>query len=278
MKLRFILAKLAVLLLIGMEVQAKPQRETHSRHVRKHKVPARKPAQSEAGQIKVPAWVTHARRLSGETDSVRNHSIRTLKTTPQLETILREALTSPRRYLALDVISTLKLKNLAPDLIKLSEHDETGTYYLALNSLIHASDENQFKELYAKRLLSGESPAVARMILLDTLSRMQFRLTPRQLRELLIKDDSPEVRSSALSYLRDTLLKPAYDDFIPLLRELLELKKISPQLKMQTLFLASEISPELFQQIRDIRAPCPHPAPAPIKERCEQFLDGSLQR
>ncbi|MBC7396322.1 MAG: hypothetical protein H7333_02670 [Bdellovibrionales bacterium] len=222
------------------------------------------------------AWVANARRLSGESDAVRNRAMHDLKATPKIETILKEALITPRRFLAMDVISTLKLTNLIPDLVQYSENDETGTYYLALNSLITSFNEKEFKELYAKRLLSGNSPAVARMILIDTLLRMQFRLTPRQLRELLVKDESPEVRSSALYYLRATLLHESYDDFVPLLREVLEDKNTSRQLKMQALFLASELSPELFQKIRDIRAPCLLPAPAALKLTCERFLDGSL--
>ena len=64
--------------------------------------------------------------------------------------------------------------------------------------------------------------------------------------------------------------------FPVIIREVLEDKNTSRQLKMQALFLASELSPELFQKIRDIRSPCLLPAPPALKLTCERFLDGSL--
>ena len=225
---------------------------------------------SSAEQVS-KAWIAHARNLSGASDGVRNHSIEALRTTRNIEAILRDALSGPSRFLAMDVISTLKLKNLIPDLVKLSENDPTGTYYLTLNSLITSFNEKEYKELYAKRLLSGSAQPAARMILLDTLLRMQFRLSPKQLSEFLFHDPSPEVRESALYYLHATLLAPRYDDFVPLLREVLEEKKSSRQRRIQALFTVSELSPELFQGVQSVVSPCPQPEPEDLKAVCSRF-------
>ena len=226
----------------------------------------------------LPAWIAHARNLSGASDTVRNYSIAALKSTKNLEAVLRLALTQSSRFLAMDVISALKLKNLIPDLVTLSENDATGTYYLTLNSLITAFNEKEYKELYAKRLLSGNAEPAARMILLDTLLRMRFRLSPKQLSQFLFDDPSPEVRESALYYLRTTLLNEHYDDFMPLLLEVLKEKKSSPQRRIQALFIASQLKPELFVSLQSMRSPCPEPKPEALREVCSRFTQAGAAK
>lgn len=165
-------------------------------------------------------WIDSARRLTGESERVRQSAIRSLRQTPNLEARIREALDSDARFLALDTIVALGLTSLVPDLIRVSERDPSGYSYHTLNALVKGAGQAELVALYLKRLENPGLSAVAKVALLDSVARSSSRL-PGRVSDRLLRDPSPEVRESMLGYLRNSVLrKSRMEDFPRLIRAL----------------------------------------------------------
>jgi hypothetical protein len=164
-------------------------------------------------KVRAEDWETSALRLSGESDQVARSSVQKLKKIPDLETKLSRALSenSTRTFLALDVISTLKLKKLLPVIIDHSQKDESGFFYLALNTFIDSKNLQDMSKLYEERLSEAKTSPPAKMVILDTLGRIQVKISPSQIQKILEDSDNPEMRSAALYYVRTWVRKKDRD-------------------------------------------------------------------
>jgi hypothetical protein len=186
-------------------------------------------------------WRFEATRLTGASAKISRTAARRLKSRSSLAKELRAALEGDDRYLAVDVIGALRFEPMREDLIRFSATDDAGFSYIALSAFIDRANAPEFVKLFGERLQSPRTSAPAKVILLDTLSRMGAVLDRGRLGELLIKDPSPEVKSAALSYLRARLLKHDEEKDLDLLRAVLRDPKLSPQRRAQALFLVSEL-------------------------------------
>jgi hypothetical protein len=156
------------------------------------------------------SWETSAIRLSGESARVAREAIKRLQKIPKLEDQLKSALqkkNSTETFLALDVISTLKLNALLPEVILAAKHDQSGFFYLTLNTFMAGSSQNELIALYQNRLNDEHSSPPVKMVVLDTFARMNLKIEPRDLKKILNDRTDPDSRSAALYYLRSFLLK-----------------------------------------------------------------------
>jgi hypothetical protein len=96
-------------------------------------------------------WLRWARHV-GEAERNKEASLRRLKALPDLEKTLLDALKTPNRSFALDVIGALKLTSLLPKLLPEVEKDPDGFLTLTLNSLMTADNLKSFVEVYVPLL------------------------------------------------------------------------------------------------------------------------------
>ncbi len=151
-----------------------------------------------------PDWKYHARRLTGFSDSTQRASLHALKTNGHLAESLKAALRTGDKYLALDVISTLSLKDFVPVLMPLVATDESGAVALALNTLLtpdtHRHIETQYLGLISNMHRVPLS-APTTMAILDVLARLKTPLSESEL-QTLMQSPSPWIRSAVLYYAR----------------------------------------------------------------------------
>lgn len=216
-------------------------------------------------------WIKHAERLTGESDAVHERSIRRLKRIPGLEGELTVALTGPNRFLAVDVIATLRLKPLLPLLIDLSLIDDTGTTYLAMNALMDKDNAPTLTELYRDRLL-GERPVslVAKMVILDTFGRIGFQLSEAELTRLY-QEGEYEMKSAVVSYARLRLragqAKAMHAGFV---RKALQ--NPYKQLRLQALHLLKDLPEGLLTEWKDDLQACLADRQEEVRTLCEALI------
>ena len=206
-------------------------------------------------------WTDRARRLTGESDRVRAEEIAGLRTMPGIEDALRKALGTRDQFLAFDVIVALGLNVFVPDLMEFSERDPTGYAYHALNAVALGADRAKVLALYRRRIRNRDLAPVAKMTLLDSLARTAEEISTSDL-ERLLADRVPEVRMSAIGYLRNLILRSARAGDVKLLAE--RLGDPADRLRLQALSIFEEIpkplrrtfgTPEnLFSRCRNDRA------------------------
>jgi hypothetical protein len=199
------------------------------------------PGTRALSQVTVQDWDVLALRLSAESTASYERTIAKLRLVPQLETKLRAGLRGNKRYLAMDVISALQLTNLLPELVAGAEKDETGFFLNAINSLLNSRNVKFVSDLYRHRVFDSGSPPAARAVMLDTLGRLGTPLNVARLIALVDEDPSPDVKSAALYYARLMILRRARDDYLPVVTSGLRAQPF--QLRVQALFLASELGP-----------------------------------
>jgi hypothetical protein len=149
-------------------------------------------------------WRYHARRLTGFSDATHRDSLATLKKMRDLPALLPDALRGPDRYLALDVLSTLRFASLLPVLFEAIPEDESGAVALAVNALLTAENRPAIVQTYSKFLsdLSRKPLSVpTTLAILDVLARMRHPL-PEELVEGLMSHPAPMVRSAAVYFAR----------------------------------------------------------------------------
>jgi hypothetical protein len=160
---------------------------------------------ASAAPVAEPQWARLARRLTGESEEVRGKAIAQLRTMPKLAGDLRTSLEGPYAFLALDVATALEMKEMAPALLRYLPQDPTGYSVHALNTIVAPSGRKRLLREYRERLGGWrEVPAATRVAILDSLSRASDDL-PVALARKLLRDRVPEVRSSALEYVRSRL-------------------------------------------------------------------------
>jgi len=196
-------------------------------------------------------WRKWGLRLTGESQKVRNKAISKLKRIPDLAELLRFELEGKDYHQALDIITVLNIKELLPDLIRLSIYDDSGHFYLTLNTFTsNRSVLSRIKKIYVSRLNDarglGLAPVV-QMILLDTLGRAGVRLPLKSVLYFL-EAEHYEIKSAAVYYARLHLLrkKPAVK-FIPVLKRAMNLEPF--QLRVQTYYTISELPDKIRIQL-----------------------------
>ena len=215
------------------------------------------------------SWTHDARRLTGESGTVRVQMIARLRKIPRLKSTLLAALSTSDRALACDVLVALQMHEALPDLIRLSETDETGLTYLAINTLATKNDLGELGRLYHVRALASRTSDASRMVLIDTLARMGVRLPEGELKDLLLdRGRAPEIRSAALNYLRHFALHYGEFSDLKLLGRLLEERNLSPQLRMQALYFYTELPGQALRVLGPIKPVCPDAVPAALKKVC----------
>lgn len=144
-------------------------------------------------------WRDDALRLTAGV-AARRLALTRLAATPDLDASLGSALHrrgafDRDRYLALDVIVALRLRARLDDLLARAADEPSGFFYLAINALATSADLPRLAGLYRDRLPLITTSPLARVILLDSLGRMNVRLPPSELRRL-IANATPEVRDA----------------------------------------------------------------------------------
>lgn len=202
---------------------------------------------------KTKEWVKHAQRISGESDAIRNRAIAFLKRIPNLEDKLRDELKlyqsqsihlRSELFLALDVVSTLKLNGMRVDLQAFAERDETGYSIHALNSMMTKSNFEKSIHFFQQLFYSKKSSMAVKLAVLDTLSRLQIDMDTKYLVGQF-EESSPQFQSSILNYIRNHRNVESLNslqEYLPILK--MALQKSGYQIRMQTLFLISEFNPK----------------------------------
>ena len=192
-------------------------------------------------------WTVNARRLTGESDRIAENALKNLRATSDLDILLKGELKNASvtngklntaHFFAFDVISALHKKQLMPDLIASSKADQTGYAYHAMNTLIDAANGQSLIQIYHDRLTSNKMTIPVQLALLDTLGRVEHKLSLDELKEINAKA-STEMKSGLLNYLREMMIlknHPEYKEFLPPF-----LKEPSFEIKMQALFLFDEL-------------------------------------
>lgn len=214
-------------------------------------------------------WAQEALRLTGESDLARDKALKNLRSIPKIKKILAAQLKTSKKALALDVIAALEYREFVPDLLKLAEFDNTGAFYLTINSLLNAKNAPLVIETYRARLSTISYP-VAHVVILDTLGAMGASLPDKQIAQFL-KNKSFEVRSSALDYVRSMLLRHNRRSYAPLL---LEAFKDQPfQLRMQAVYAVSELDKEKFSEVKsNVKALCLNDLYQEVRDMCTERL------
>lgn len=214
-------------------------------------------------------WTTHARRFTGESWKVRDSAIQSLKKDKKLPEKLKQAFGTTDHFLALDVITTLKLHSLLSFILASSDRDKTGYSYHTVNAIMWASDKKEVVATYLERLDRKNTAPAAKMTILDSLSRMNVEI-PLDMSKRILESEEPEVRSALLSLVRAAALTRAQYENLSLLSDFM--KDEAFQIRMQTIFLVSEI-PETVRAreaslFQEIFARCEKDPVAQVKAVC----------
>ena len=207
-------------------------------------------------------------------DKARSDALLRLKANPHLEKQLRAALSTNEKYLAFDTIAALKFHAFLPELLNKSvQNNENGSgyFYLAIDSLLEPTDIRKISAIYQDRLFEPGTSEAARVVILDTLSRMSLHLAPSELQRLISADSPPELRKAALSYLRDFLLDSPRASDLEILKQLLSDPEVSERLRLQALFLTSELSQKPFDDLGKIKLVCSRSYSLEIQLVCQRL-------
>ncbi len=220
-------------------------------------------------------WVRLARHV-GENEKSHATAIRELKKIKDLDTILVKALETPERFHSLDVIAALKKTELIPQLLERVSADEDGFLVLTLNSLLNAETKNLILNTYLEKLKPERQvihSAAAIVAMLEPLDRAGLML-PKETLASLFDHSYPEVRSSALSYVRAMILKGKRTDY-----QAYVLKALSSspyQLRLQALALVEELGRlEKPIDLSSVHALCEKDKNAHVRTRCAEVAPHS---
>jgi hypothetical protein len=139
----------------------------------------------------------------GQSDAAQRAAVRELRGRKGLREELERALADKDKYLALEVISALGMKEAVPALLPLTDCDENGAIHLTLAALVDPQNVRAIEDAFRKRLegvTATPTSEVVQVILLDTLGRMGTRLDDRLLRSLY-RSPNAHVREAVLYHL-----------------------------------------------------------------------------
>lgn len=213
-------------------------------------------------------WAKHALRLTGESQRVRRRAIESLKQIPALDAILKTALGTSQRYLALDTIAALQRVSTLSDLFAVASDEKSGAVYLTINTLINEVTLPSIQEHYLKVLSQPDLPAPIPLILLDTLGRMGTKIPKRTLQRFILSKNY-EAKSGALYYLRYQLLRAQDMNYLPLLESYQNAEPY--QLRIQLQSLLRDLPPSLQEKTKALRAQCQNDRHQAVVSWCEEL-------
>jgi hypothetical protein len=222
------------------------------------------------------SWADAARRAGqSETAQVRNEALAELRKQKNLDQKLIAALDTEDRFLALEAISALQLKKLVPDMLSKVESDTDGFLTLTLSSLLDEQNKdkvlNGYTELITSKKTNKLSPATI-VAILEPLGRIGIALPVKSV-EQLSKHKFPEVRSSALLYVRSMALLHKKREFNKVLDS--GLKASEYQLRLQTVSHLHDLSnagAKTSYSLTQLRGICQKEKIKNVRESCLQFL------
>jgi hypothetical protein len=215
-------------------------------------------------------WSKEALKLTGESDKARDQALKNLKREKKIKKTLKTELKGKKKSLALDVISALQYRGFIPQLLELAPNDETGAMYLTINTLLTPKNALKVIATYRERVGTETHPASI-VVLLDTLGAIGSPLPQAQLEELL-KNESFEVRSAVVSYVRSLVLRHKKKQYAVLLKKVLQTSPL--QLRVQGIFLASELGKNYAGLKSDLKNICLKDYNKNVLEVCQERLKG----
>ncbi len=235
------------------------------------------PVDAAVAKAKSPTWTGLARKV-GESEDGRAAVIEQLRKIKTLNAILKKAIYTNERPLALDVISALELKSLVPDLLFHVPADPDGFLTVAINSMMDQKNQTQILKSYIDNLAPGSVDKVssaAIVAMLEPLGRLAIVLQPPTIARLQIHE-SPEVRSSTLYYIRVMGLRNHHFESLETLASLLKAPEF--QIRLQAVSIFAEFL-KLADAPKDKLAPratlktvCDGEKTASIRSACLSFL------
>ncbi len=198
----------------------------------------------------VDDWREDARRFTGESAAVREAAIARLRKREHLAAELEKAMATRDRFLAFDVVTALRVRELLPFLLRYSAQDRSGYSYHVINSLLEPGEVADTLRLYRDRLADSRTSLAAKVTLIDSLARTREPLEDSRVRRLL-RDDAPEIRSAALEYVRGRILDHRQFDFLSPI--LISLGDTRIPLRIQALYLVDELPAEAHLRVPELR-------------------------
>lgn len=183
-------------------------------------------------------WTDHARRFTGESQNIRSQAISELRKDPQLREKLKRALGTKDHFLALDVISALRMREMLPTLMQAAGKDPSGYVYHAINSLLTPADHAMIVRVYLQRLEKGSESAASRVALIDSLARLRVKLDFDFI-ERLASDHDPDIRSAAVSLARSQVRKLGRKQCVRILMNAVQDAVF--QVRLQAIYALSEL-------------------------------------
>lgn len=215
------------------------------------------------------SWQELARKV-GESEEGRQAVIASLRKIPQLKKKLEKAIYSKDRPLALDVISSLEMKEMIPDLLLHVPADPDGFLTVAVNSMMDSKNQRSILDSYVSNLSSSGVSFAAVVAMLEPLGRMNIALK-RDVLNSLASSTSPEVRSSVIYYLRIMALRNKRYEHLDLLAQFL--KSAEFQLRLQAVAVGGEIgSRPGVPSIVDLKSTCEAEKTPSIRAACLSFV------
>jgi HEAT repeat protein len=219
-------------------------------------------------------WTDRARRLTGESVVVRNAEIKALRKTPGIESTLRAAFGTRDQFLAFDVIVALGMTSLIPDLMRFTVRDSSGYSYHTLNAIASGANRAKVLALYRKQIQDPKLAPIAKMTVLDSLSRTGERIASEDL-DRLLSDAVPEVRASAIDALRRSILRSGRADDVRRVSRMLG--DPADRLRLQTLSIFDEIPPgrrkALGAPVAEFLSPCREDSVEEIRTLCLRLIE-----
>jgi hypothetical protein len=222
----------------------------------------------------VASWTDLAKKV-GESEDNRASVIAQLRKIPGLKSKLKKAIYTKDRPLALDVISSLEMKDMIPDLLLHVPADPDGFLTVAINSMIDGKNQTSVLNSYQDALSSPGVSNAAVVAMLEPLGRLGIELT-REILNALRDSASPEVRSSLVYYVRVMTLRNQKTGNLDILASLLKAPEF--QIRLQTVSVSAEIlalTPKSLTGVpsrSDLKAVCETEKTPSIKAACLAFI------
>ncbi len=221
-------------------------------------------------------WSELALRFTAESQVVREQSIKQLRKIKNLDLILTQELEGAKRYLALDVIGTLRLVGFIPVLKSMVPLEKTGMIFVTLNALMTSQTQKKFIQYYLESLDDNEVSSASKVVIVDTLSRMQVDLGRRRLKKIFRQEETPEVRSSGLNYVRAQLKNGlAKNYYFDLVEEALGQDPF--QMRVQALFLIGEIPRNELLRFNNKLSQCTQDSNFEVRKICGKLKNKRKQ-
>lgn len=237
---------------------------------------------AHAAPSAAPAKWTDLARKVGSSEEGRDAALKELKAIPNLKAKLKKAIYTNERPLALDVISSLSLEELVPDLLLHVAADPDGFLTVAVNAMMHEKNQTLILKSYLESLEPRNLSRVSNgavVAMLEPIGRMGVKL-PRATLDGLKNHESPEVRGSTLYYLRIMSVRNRSFENLDIVTDLTKATEF--QLRLQALAMTSEIhalnqapKPKGLLDKDEVKARCNQEKQKQIKTACLSFVDSA---